>query len=135
MSSRYHLRQCSCLVFRRAFVGMGLVALLLIQFGPVWAVAGEQKGVFKGDHVGCNSKADLFAYYDARQKENRTAMSKMIAERKCLTLKGLSYVPLRVGFVTARVRVTYQETEITLWARSVAVVESPPPPRDTHFNF
>jgi len=135
LSSRFHLCRCSCLVLRRAFVGLGLVALLLIQFGPFWAVAGEQKGVFKGDHVGCNSKADLIAYYDARQKEQRAAMSKMIAERKCLSLKDLSYVPLLIGFVTARVRVTYQETEMTLWTRSVAVVESPPPPRETYFNF
>lgn len=130
MSNRNCFRQYSCQCSR-----LILLVTLSLLFGQIGSVAAEQKGVFTGDHVGCKSKADLFAYYDAKEKGKRVAMSKMVSERKCLTLAGRTYVPLRIGFVTAHVRVTYQGSDIDLWARSVAVVESPPPPRETHFNF
>ncbi len=119
---------------------LGLVlALLLVLSGPLGAAAqessAEQKGVFTGDQVGCKSKADLFAYYDASDEGNRSAMGEMISGRKCMNLLGRAYIPLRIGFVAAHVRVTYQGSDIELWVRSAAVVESPPPPRSTYFNF
>lgn len=113
-----------------------LISLLAIP-GTVWSAEDntQRKGVFTGDHVGCKSKEHLFDYYEAEQSGNRTAVGKLIAQRQCLQLKGRTYIPVRLGFVTAFVRVTYQGAEIQLWTRSAAVVESPPPPRESHFNF
>ena len=116
-----------------------LVSTVLVMFGVSASLAaeagGELKGVFIGDHVGCKSKDDLFSYYQAKQDGDRVEVGKLLAQRKCLTLAGRTYVPLRVGFVTAYVRVTYQGKDIKLWTRSAAVVDSPPPARETHFNF
>jgi len=95
----------------------------------------ERKGVFTGDHVGCRTKSELFDYYGAAMNKNRSVTNRMIAQCVCIALAGRTYVSLRVGFVTAQVRVTYQGADMELWVRSAAVVESPPPPRESHFNF
>lgn len=115
-----------------------LVTLFLCSLG-IEAHAQEEKslrkGVFIGDYVGCEFKSDLLAYYDASDVGDQTAMSKIVSQNKCRKITGRAYVPLRVGFVTARVLVTFQEKDVKLWVRTAAVVDSPPPPRDTHFNF
>ena len=94
-----------------------------------------RKGVFTGDHMGCESKSDLIAYYDANDAGDRKTTGELVSQKKCMKIIGRTYVPLRVGFVAARVLVTIHGKDIELWVRTAAVVESPPPPRETHFNF
>ncbi len=108
-----------------------LVLMLMVQT----VAAGEQKGVFTGDYMGCKSHDYLVDYVEANQRGERAAAALLMSSKKCVSLKGRTYIPLRTGFVTSVVRLTYRGEDIVMWVRTIALRDSPPPPRDTHFNF
>jgi hypothetical protein len=116
--------------------GLSVVMVVLaMSTGDVMAQGADDKGVFAGKFVGCRERIDLIDYYAAEADGDRGASGKLISSGKCIQLDGLTYTPLRTGFVTSAVQMELSGEQTVIWARTQALIASPPPGRDSHFNF
>ena len=102
---------------------------------PALAQSADDKGVFAEESVGCRERNDLVDYYDAKINDNRTQMGRLLSGGRCISLKGKTFIPLRTGFATSAVQMTINGEATIIWALTGALVASPPPARESHFNF
>ncbi len=116
-----------------------VITLLLVgqMFTNPWAIAQQMDdmGVFAEKSVGCRDRGDLVDYYEAQLDGNRAKSGRFISSGKCVELAGRSYIPLRTGFATSAVQIKINGEQVVIWALTQALVASPPPARESHFNF
>jgi len=114
---------------------MAIAIVVLVSWSAAFAQNAEDMGVFAEESVGCRDRGDLVDYYQAQIEDNRTDMGRLLSGGKCVALKGKTYIPLRTGFATSAVQMTIDGQQVVIWALTGALVASPPPARESHFNF